>query len=282
MKAISNEKGAPRRLENSLGGLTTTPYPKDNLISVFDLVQRSVRVYKDRPALGTRAFLGTQKADPKKGQRFDPEVFGETNWVSYGKFGERLKAFGAGLKHLGMISQPPFTNFEDVADKKVACSLTIYENTCAEWQTAAHGCFSQSMVTPPRTFVLAHPSCQSACPPAHRDLPLMAPSARCARCADALRCSRARRQRGCKGRGTAGGREALTGGEPWQVVTTVYATLGESAVVDAGRLLFLHSLRTRRMARCAASGAAGAGCVWGSRVHGVGSTFASRGLVVSG
>ena len=146
VKAISNEKGAPRRLENSLSGLTTTPYPKDNLISVFDLVQRSVRVYKDRPALGTRAFLGTQKADPKKGQRFDPEVFGETNWVSYGKFGERLKAFGAGLKKLGMISQPAFTNFEDVADQKVACSLTIYENTCAEWQTAAHGCFSQSMV----------------------------------------------------------------------------------------------------------------------------------------
>lgn len=45
-----------------------------------------------------------------------------------------------------MISQPEFNDFEDVADKKVACSLTIYENTCAEWQTAAHGCFSQSMV----------------------------------------------------------------------------------------------------------------------------------------
>lgn len=126
--------------------LTTTPYPKENLISVFDLVQRSVRVYAERPCLGTRAFLGTQKADPAKGQRFDPEVFGPTDWITYSQFGNRLKAFGAGLKKLGMVSQPSFENFEDVADKQVPCSLTIYENTCADWQTAAHGCFSQSMV----------------------------------------------------------------------------------------------------------------------------------------
>ena len=38
-----------------------------------------------------------------------------------------------------------------VADKKVPCSLAIYENTCASWQTAAHACFSQSMVS------LSHP-----------------------------------------------------------------------------------------------------------------------------
>ena len=105
VKAISDAPDAARRRAD-FDALTTTPYPKDNLISVFDLAQRSVRIYKDRPCLGTRAFLGTQKADPKKGQRFDPEVFGETQWVTYAQFGDRLKAFCASLKALSMKSQP--------------------------------------------------------------------------------------------------------------------------------------------------------------------------------
>jgi len=145
VKAVTDAADAPRRLAE-YPALTTTPYPKDNLISIFDLVQRSVKEYSDRPCLGTRSFLGTQKFDPKKGQRFDPELFGDTQWVTYAQFGHRLKAFGAGLKAMGMVAQPDAENFETVADNKVPCSLTIYENTCADWQTAAHGCFSQSMV----------------------------------------------------------------------------------------------------------------------------------------
>jgi hypothetical protein len=31
----------------------------------------------------------------KKGQRFDPELFAEkVEWITYGEFGDRLKAFG--------------------------------------------------------------------------------------------------------------------------------------------------------------------------------------------
>jgi hypothetical protein len=40
------------------------------------------------------------------GQRSDTEVFGETQWVTYAQFGDRLKAFCASLKALSMKSQP--------------------------------------------------------------------------------------------------------------------------------------------------------------------------------
>lgn len=63
VRAIGNAADAAKT-RGGFDDLTTTPYPKDNLTSVFDLVQRSIRLYKDRPCLGTRAYLGTQKADP--------------------------------------------------------------------------------------------------------------------------------------------------------------------------------------------------------------------------
>ena len=56
---------------------------------------------------GTRAFLGTQKFDPKKGQRFDPEVFGDTDWVTYAQFGHRLRAFGLFPFLLSLPTAPP-------------------------------------------------------------------------------------------------------------------------------------------------------------------------------
>ena len=63
IKCIGNQPDAARQRAD-FDELTTTPFPKDNLISVFDLGQRSVRTFKDRPCLGTRTYLGTQKADP--------------------------------------------------------------------------------------------------------------------------------------------------------------------------------------------------------------------------
>jgi len=48
---VSDAADAPRRLAD-YPTLTTTLYPKDNLISIFDLVQRSVKQYSDRPCLG--------------------------------------------------------------------------------------------------------------------------------------------------------------------------------------------------------------------------------------
>ena len=48
---MSDAADAPRRLAD-YPTLTTTLYPKDNLISIFDLVQRSVKQYSDRPCLG--------------------------------------------------------------------------------------------------------------------------------------------------------------------------------------------------------------------------------------
>lgn len=137
IKTIGDQPDAARQRAD-YKELTTTPFPKDNLISVFDLAQRSVRMYRDRPCLGTRSYLGTQKADPKKGQRFDPELFApEVQWVTYGEFGDRLQAFGAGLKKLGMVSQPDNVDkFEEVA---VACSAHCFRalhTRARRWQRA--------------------------------------------------------------------------------------------------------------------------------------------------
>jgi len=102
----------------------------------------------------------------KKGQRFDPEWFAEkVEWMTYGEFGDRLKAFGlcsrqqlarslpfsvhytrwvrvlltalhvsgrgrmragAGLKELGMVSQPDnVSKFEEVAAPCYALSVLL-------------------------------------------------------------------------------------------------------------------------------------------------------------
>ena len=105
----------------------------------------SGKVWADRPCLGTREYLREGTADPAKGQRFPPKVFGDTTWLNYKDALDRLEAFGSGLRYFGMEPQQvlkPGQTFDDLQGKFM---ITIYENTCADWIVVANGAFSQSM-----------------------------------------------------------------------------------------------------------------------------------------
>eukprot|EP00285_Hemiselmis_virescens_P018878 CAMPEP_0173379554 /NCGR_PEP_ID=MMETSP1356-20130122/2452_1 /TAXON_ID=77927 ORGANISM="Hemiselmis virescens, Strain PCC157" /NCGR_SAMPLE_ID=MMETSP1356 /ASSEMBLY_ACC=CAM_ASM_000847 /LENGTH=754 /DNA_ID=CAMNT_0014332911 /DNA_START=52 /DNA_END=2316 /DNA_ORIENTATION=+ len=146
VKAITDASDAPRRRATSVQALSKTPYPEANVATLHDLMWHVGVIFKDCRLFGTRTYLGEQPADPAKGQRFPPKVFGKTNWQSYGDAVVRMQHFGAGLRALGMTPQPdPAThkNFDEVTGNNI---FIIYENTCADWMTAAQGCFSQSMV----------------------------------------------------------------------------------------------------------------------------------------
>lgn len=82
VKAITNASDAPRRRTTSVKQLLKTPFPEANVYTLHDLMWHCGKIYRDRPAFGTRAFLGDGTADPEKGQRFPPKVFGETAWIT--------------------------------------------------------------------------------------------------------------------------------------------------------------------------------------------------------
>ena len=51
--------------------------------------------------------------------------------------------FGAALRGEGLVPAPEVATLDEMT---TPCSLAIFENTCAEWITAALGAFSQSIV----------------------------------------------------------------------------------------------------------------------------------------
>jgi long-chain acyl-CoA synthetase len=146
VKAIGDASDAPRRRTTNEHGLLKTPFPEANVATLHDMMWHCGKIYANCRLFGTRTFLGEQAADPAKGQRFPPKVFGETKWLTYSEGVERMQCFGAGLRALGMTPQPDptqYKNFDEVTGNNI---FIIYENTCADWMTAAQGCFSQSMV----------------------------------------------------------------------------------------------------------------------------------------
>lgn len=72
--------------------------------TVHELVQRSIERFADRPACGTRTYLGEQQ---KEGVRAPLKMFGETCWISYEEFGLAIEGFGMGLLRLGLEPIPP-------------------------------------------------------------------------------------------------------------------------------------------------------------------------------
>uniref|UniRef100_A0A7S1EAA8 AMP-dependent synthetase/ligase domain-containing protein n=1 Tax=Hemiselmis andersenii TaxID=464988 RepID=A0A7S1EAA8_HEMAN len=146
VKAIGDASDAPRRRATSESAMLKTPFPEANVATLHDLMWHCGKIYASCPLFGTRTYLGEQAPDASKGQRFPPKVFGKTVWQNYGEAVERMQCFGAGLRALGMTPQPDpavVKNFDDATGNNI---FIIYENTCADWMTAAQGCFSQSMV----------------------------------------------------------------------------------------------------------------------------------------
>lgn len=54
-----------------------------------------------------------------------------------------MSGFGSALVNHGLVAAKATT---DLKELKTPCSLAIFENTCAEWQIAAQGAFTQSII----------------------------------------------------------------------------------------------------------------------------------------
>jgi len=114
--------------------------PFSDCRTVHDLTQRAFKQFGDRPACGTRTYLGEHKPE---GAKFPLKKFGETKWITYSKLGENVANFGAGLVKLGMKPLPSGVDLEKTSGPH---TLLVFEETCREWITATFGAFSQSLV----------------------------------------------------------------------------------------------------------------------------------------
>mmetsp|Transcript_101424 Transcript_101424/g.316207 ORF Transcript_101424/g.316207 Transcript_101424/m.316207 type:complete len:751 (+) Transcript_101424:64-2316(+) len=125
-------------LARQRGKLSESPFPFE-VTTIWQLLERAYRMYGARQCQGIRPLLRMQKDE---GYRFPAKVFGETQWRTYAELGSLAKAFGAGLRALGMEPQPD-GNFDDLEGK---FKILMYEDTCADWTVCAHGAMSQAMV----------------------------------------------------------------------------------------------------------------------------------------
>jgi len=117
--------------------LLTTPFPECK--TVHDLTQRAFAQYGDRPACGTRTYLGEHKPE---GSKFALKKFGETTWINYREFGRKVGHFGAGLVKLGLKPAPDGADLQKTSGPH---TILIFEETCASWMVATLGAFSQSI-----------------------------------------------------------------------------------------------------------------------------------------
>lgn len=137
----TSEEEATRRRTQELweDGLLTKPMQdevKGGLSTVWELCEYAVEQYDEYNALGTRTYLYKDKESGKA-------VFGETVWQTYGEVGQNVKAFGVGLRQLGMQPLPANVPLETT---NAPHTLLIFENTSAQWLTALFGAHSQSLV----------------------------------------------------------------------------------------------------------------------------------------
>lgn len=126
------------RSTSAASELVTTPFPGE-VKTLYDLLQRSWKCFAKNNAQGTRPLLSWKKED---GFRFPAKVFGPTEWRTYGELEVLAKAFGAGLRELGLTPQPQ-GDFDKLTGK---FKILMYEETSAEWQICAMGAMTQNIV----------------------------------------------------------------------------------------------------------------------------------------
>mmetsp|Transcript_46528 Transcript_46528/g.149452 ORF Transcript_46528/g.149452 Transcript_46528/m.149452 type:complete len:782 (-) Transcript_46528:279-2624(-) len=107
--------------------------------TVHEVMQSAFQRYASQNALGTRTYLG---AHMPAGAKFPLALFGETVWTTYGEFGAGVKAFGAGLRNLGLEPAPDGVDLQSTTGPH---TLLIFEDTSAPWMTAMLGAFTQSI-----------------------------------------------------------------------------------------------------------------------------------------
>ena len=122
----------------------TSVYPGE-CFTAHQLFQKAFQRFADRKCMGTREFLGWHTPE---GQKYPVKIFGDSSWQTYGEISERVQAFGAGLVALGMKPMPldmAKSVVGDFAAIKGPHCLLVFEETCADWMTAAMGAMSMSM-----------------------------------------------------------------------------------------------------------------------------------------
>lgn len=122
------------------GPLVETAVEGEEILTAPALLEWCAVKYGDVRAMGTRTYLGDYKAP---GARFPLKKFGETTWLSFSEVRQRALNFGAGLLKLGMEPLPTGADVETVNGPH---TLLIFEDTSAEWMTAALGATCYSLV----------------------------------------------------------------------------------------------------------------------------------------
>ena len=142
--------GAPRRSPAIQDGELLAVYK--NATTVYEMIEQAIERFGDRVAMQHFEFLSLKKL--KESDRFPTKQFGDTMiQVTYNEVGEKIRAFGEGLRQMGMEPQPKTDNFDDSKGK---FTLVIFEDTCKEWTTALQGAMSQSMVVATCYATLGH------------------------------------------------------------------------------------------------------------------------------
>ncbi|GMH83283.1 hypothetical protein TL16_g09542 [Triparma laevis f. inornata] len=130
---VNDEVSHRWNVKAAKNGLAETPF--EGIHTIYALAKRSFETYPDVRCMGTREFLGQHSVKQKH--------FGDTKWQTYAEVGVIANKFGAALRGAGMVPAPTTTTLKQL---ETPCSLAIFENTCAEWQIAAQGAFTQSMI----------------------------------------------------------------------------------------------------------------------------------------
>lgn len=123
--------------------LVTNPPNNPEQATTYDMMAYAFDKYADKKAAGTRTYLGQHTIE---GSKFPLQKFGETKWITYKEFGERVKCFGSGLSALGLRPQPPTMDAGALERSAGPHCILVYEDTSAEWMTATLGAHSQSLV----------------------------------------------------------------------------------------------------------------------------------------
>ncbi len=119
--------------------LLATPRFKPQCSTLYELVNDSFKRHAPKDCLRSRKYLGMKSIKPPV-KHFDPDSLKVQTYADVDSSAHR---FGAALRQQGLVPAPEVATLEEMT---TPCSVALFENTCAEWITAAIGAFSQSIV----------------------------------------------------------------------------------------------------------------------------------------
>eukprot|EP00030_Apusomonadida_sp_AF-17_P004287 a508946_38.p2 GENE.a508946_38~~a508946_38.p2 ORF type:complete len:725 (-),score=325.16 a508946_38:57-2204(-) len=109
--------------------LSSVPHPGCNTAAA--IFEWSASRYAERPCMGARPVVQVESTwSEEKQMNFVSIEQGAYEFMTYAEVARTVASFGAGLKHIGATP---------------ASMITIYAETCREWQMCAQACFQRSV-----------------------------------------------------------------------------------------------------------------------------------------